>query len=498
MAKSAGFFSSKYLCEWCENEFDSKSKAQSHELDCEVSPSNLQKMEREWEEERVEKVNASRLKKIEQLQHSEDCRWNGDRCTCGIWDMLDTNAVEPLIKRLAETKDIETRQNIIGALGNIGDTRAVEPLIKLLEEEKNSDFSQADSREITWHAATALGLIGDERAYEPMIQALGHSQEAESIAYWLKDKGIQSSDYAGNPLVTRSKLTVNTDALARALGDSVEGVRNYCTEILDELNWKPETEKQQIDYLIATINKQEAVKELIRIGKPAVPSLIRALESTTWDSGYSGLHRLPSKSVIFEAAHSLGKIGDERAVEPLIKALGNQDLSFEYYSYVRDSITQALGELGDARAVKPLIEIFVKLPSPSEKSNRDKKNAYTAVANALKELSGTEAEFDRLELYNKAEEWYTFHGRLEEAARVRKLKAEQGAVKVDQTVVQGDYVDDRDTIVKDSVISKSNIGPGGKSKSEELREAKALLDDGIIDDDEFKQMKKEILGSELH
>ena len=31
-------------------------------------------------------------------------------------------------------------------------------------------------------------------------------------------------------------------------------------------------------------------------------------------------------------------------------------------------------------------------------------------------------------------------------------------------------------------------------KAEELREAKALLDEGIIDDDEFKQMKKEILG----
>ena len=70
----------------------------------------------------------------------------------------------------------------------------------------------------------------------------------------------------------------------------------------------------------------------------------------------------------------------------------------------------------------------------------------------------------------------------------------QGAVKVEQTVVHGDYIDDRDTIVKDSVISKSNVGAGGKSKSEELREAKALLDDGIIDDDEFKQMKKEILG----
>ena len=60
--------------------------------------------------------------------------------------------------------------------------------------------------------------------------------------------------------------------------------------------------------------------------------------------------------------------------------------------------------------------------------------------------------------------------------------------------VKGDYIDDRDTIIQDSVVNRSNIGTGEKSKAEELREAKALLDDGIIDNDEFKQMKKEILG----
>ena len=96
--------------------------------------------------------------------------------------------------------------------------------------------------------------------------------------------------------------------------------------------------------------------------------------------------------------------------------------------------------------------------------------------------------------YDSAIEIYEEIGKNKGAVRVRKLKAEQGAVKVDQTVIHGDYVDDRDTIVKDSVINKSNIGAGGNSKAEELREAKALLDDGIIDDDEFKQMKKEILG----
>jgi len=85
-------------------------------------------------------------------------------------------------------------------------------------------------------------------------------------------------------------------------------------------------------------------------------------------------------------------------------------------------------------------------------------------------------------------------GNRSEARRIRLKMREEEKVKVDQTVVHGDYVDDRDTIVKDSVINKSNIGAGGKSKAEEIKEIKELLDSGAIDDDEFKQMKKEILG----
>ena len=76
----------------------------------------------------------------------------------------------------------------------------------------------------------------------------------------------------------------------------------------------------------------------------------------------------------------------------------------------------------------------------------------------------------------------------DEIIRVR----EKARNKVEQTVVHGDQI--TKTEIKDSVLNRSNVGAGGKSKSEELREAKALLDDGIINDDEFKQMKKEILG----
>ena len=77
-------------------------------------------------------------------------------------------------------------------------------------------------------------------------------------------------------------------------------------------------------------------------------------------------------------------------------------------------------------------------------------------------------------------------GEISEAARVRKLKAEMGSVKVAQKVIHGD------TIVKDSVLNRANVG--GSSKMQELEKLTTMKKDGLIDDDEFKQMKKEILG----
>jgi uncharacterized transporter YbjL len=81
-------------------------------------------------------------------------------------------------------------------------------------------------------------------------------------------------------------------------------------------------------------------------------------------------------------------------------------------------------------------------------------------------------------------------GEIGEAARVRKLQAEMGSVKVAQSVVQGDQI----TEVKDSVINKSNIGTGGDDKFAKLEKLTVMKEKGLIDDDEFKQMKKEILG----
>ena len=113
------------------------------------------------------------------------------------------------------------------------------------------------------------------------------------------------------------------------------------------------------------------------------------------------------------------------------------------------------------------------------------------MAEALKKFPETSNEFERLELYDKANEFYKYHDMLEEAAAIRRKKAEMGGSK---TEIHGDYVDDRDTIVKDSVINRSNVGAGGDDKFTKLKELKEMLSEGLIDGDEFNQMKKEILG----
>jgi len=94
--------------------------------------------------------------------------------------------------------------------------------------------------------------------------------------------------------------------------------------------------------------------------------------------------------------------------------------------------------------------------------------------------------------FDEAANVYKKLGMENDAIRVRKLKAEKGAVKVKQTIVQGDQV--TKTEIKDSVINRSNIGAGSDDKIAKLEKIAEMKDKGIIDNDEFKQMKKEILG----
>ena len=106
------------------------------------------------------------------------------------------------------------------------------------------------------------------------------------------------------------------------------------------------------------------------------------------------------------------------------------------------------------------------------------------------ELLNMAKKHEKLLEFDEAAEIYKKYGMDDDVIRVRK----EARNKVSQTVVHGDYVDDRDTTIQDSVVSRSNVGSGGDDKFSKLKELKEMLSEGLIDDNEFKQMKKEILG----
>jgi len=94
--------------------------------------------------------------------------------------------------------------------------------------------------------------------------------------------------------------------------------------------------------------------------------------------------------------------------------------------------------------------------------------------------------FEKYEMFQEAEQWFSSHTLFDDAKRVRnKMK-----MKIDQTVVQGDQV--TKTEIKDSVLNRSNIG--GSSKMQELRELMEMKKEGLISNEEYEKMKQEIIG----
>jgi len=241
----------------------------------------------------------------------------------------------------ASLKDDTLRARIwaIERLGQLRDSRAIELLMAAL---KDSYLHMVRSK-----AAEGLGLLGDARAVEPLIAALRDQEEivrrgaAEAL-------GKLGDARAVEPLIA-------------ALSDSHASVRREAAEALGLL-----ADVRAVGSVVAAFRddhedvRRSATRSLGQIWQ--LPDLIQLGSS-------DGIVRL-------RAAEALGKLGDARAVEPLITALRDD------HAGVRRSATRALGqiwqlpdltqlgssdgtmrskaalilgELGDARAVEPLI-----------------------------------------------------------------------------------------------------------------------------------------------
>jgi HEAT repeat protein len=284
----------------------------------------------------------------------------------------DVRAVEPLITLLASpTRSVSP---VVEALGRLGDARAVGPLLKLLREYAVSAGNRkAEQREATdaivqigppaipvlvaalanhkenrplrEAAATVLGQMGDPRAVEPLIAALMDQAVSRAVVKalddlaWRPDRGTPGAAYWAAKGQWDECVEIGAPAvrpLTAALKCKDANVREAAAEALGRLAWRPTRTAAGAAYWVAEGRWDECAK----IGAPAVPSLIAALDDESMRAGATG---------------ALVQIGAP-AVEPLIAVLKEDRVIWDAQMTLREAVAKALIQIGDPRAADDLFD----------------------------------------------------------------------------------------------------------------------------------------------
>jgi HEAT repeat protein len=272
-----------------------------------------------------------------------------------LWDQMRNFSVEELINAL-NNRDSQVRYQAAYILGLREDTRAVGPLLTVAFDPQS---------EVRYAAVGSIFAICLSRcrtepaAFRGTVEPLIRSLSDES--WRVRADAARALGSLGEAHLIESQATV---PLIKALHDDDPNVRSFAAEALGQ------------------IGDRRAVKPLQEVMFSTSDISVRghianALAALQDESGFRSLiTELESRSpgVRDHAATSLGKLGDKRAVEPLIKALLIEDQNSSrcngsIYPGVVDcvitlqSISFALRELGDPRAVAPLISVISKGPN---------------------------------------------------------------------------------------------------------------------------------------
>ena len=122
--------------------------------------------------------------------------------------------------------------------------------------------------------------------------------------------------------------------LTAALQDEDKDVRLAAADALDALHWRPDKDEVGAHYWIS----RKKISRCSEIGAPAVLPLIRVLAEHNQDECVA-------------AAEALGKIGDIRAIPPLIAVLRESG-----WGFIGNAATEALSRMGSA-GTEPLLPL---------------------------------------------------------------------------------------------------------------------------------------------
>ncbi|HKY55802.1 MAG TPA: HEAT repeat domain-containing protein [Anaerolineales bacterium] len=249
--------------------------------------------------------------------------------------------IETLIEQL-HGEDWIARCDAARLLGQSRDPRAVDALLP--------DLNDSDWR-VRRNAAQALGALRDKRAVEPLIHAL-------------KDR----------------TMTVRQRAIV-ALG-----------RIKD-----PQALPFLLDiFLEDRYESYDANKAILKFGKKALPEVIKTYEKTNsqklmmlliemkYDGALGLILKLlesPEAIVRLKAIQELGKLGDKKAIPPLISQLNTSD------PLIQSEAVRALGMLSAVETIPVLLDLLVDYDLYGPRSS-----LYHAVTQAFQNFGGITEE----------------------------------------------------------------------------------------------------------
>jgi len=173
-----------------------------------------------------------------------------------------------------------------------------------------------------------------------------------------------------------------------------------------------------------------------------------------------------SAMIRWNAAEILGEIGDERAIDPLIRALNERGSYFissntgerlDDSKVIRYNAIRALEKIGHPISVEPLM---IMLNDPYDMVRNAAKKALKTLKSSQRYKSYKLQQANKLESAVRYEDAAKIYEDLEmynEAGRVRKIKQESQKNSSKQFIAEHMHVGDQTTI-KDSVLYRSSVG----------------------------------------
>lgn len=226
-----------------------------------------------------------------------------------VGDISDRGDVECLLAALND-RNRDVREIAAVAFHQVRDPRAVEPLIRVLKDSKQYWF-------LRWRVAATLGEIGDPRAVDALIAVLIGKDQDEDTEADVRRHAAWALSEIGDPRAIEPLIAALKDEHALMRWDVAEALVNIGAPAVEPL--------------IAALKDQHEVQRRMVVGQPGSGEYESVMQTVRWD-----------------AARALGRIGDPRAVGPLIVALKDPN------TQVRQAARVALVGIG-APSVEPLI-----------------------------------------------------------------------------------------------------------------------------------------------